>query len=237
MHVAIMFWLVLCATGRSHRATPAVHRRQTQLLEGIIPTQYASQCKQVAQALSSCVDDSCLCPTLASAGPPCTSCVTSYNTYEASALGAAIPLCQSKTFTPSPCYTECARSTHAAWVCIEDACYCPILVADGLHCSQCLASHDEASEANFYGTQVTACQTELAAMPTVTQMSLPPFNPCGPYCNSVNQAAATCTDDKCLCPVMLQEGQVCSECWQSFNTAQANVLASEISICRSEGLW
>lgn len=190
------------------------------------------------QAVSSCADDQCLCPTLVNQGPPCTSCVASYITSLATALGAGIGECVSEGFTtlaPPQCTSQCDRITSAALVCINDACYCPIVVADGPQCSQCWASKDLAS-ANFYGSQITVCKSELATMPGATQTSLPPLFPCEDYCNPINQAAATCTDDACLCPTIIAQATFCSLCWEKFNTAEASVIASLLSACESETL-
>lgn len=180
----------------------------------------------------------CLCPTLVSEGPPCTSCVATYDTYAASALGAGISVCESETFAslaPSQCSTQCARITQAAFVCLDDACFCPIILADGSQCSQCWASQNLAS-ADFYGSQIAACRSELATMPAATQTSLPPLAPCEGFCYPIIQAAATCTDDVCFCPTIIAQGSYCSQCWEPFNTAEASFVASLLSGCQSEPL-
>lgn len=191
------------------------------------------------QAISSCVDDQCLCPTLVNEGPPCTSCVASYDTAVASALGAGLSDCQAETITtpaPSQCSTQCARITQAALVCVDDACYCPILVADGPQCSRCLVSQNNVASADFLGSQIVGCRSELATLPAATQTSLPPLNPCEAYCGPINQAAAACTNDACFCSTIVAQGSDCSQCWAPFNTAEASYVASLLSGCQSEAI-
>jgi len=224
--------IIFCLFLSADSSRPLVHRQ----LAPIIPSQCLSQCSPLIEAIASCTDDQCLCPTLVSQGPPCTSCVASYTADVATALGAGIPVCQSENLTsstPSECSSQCSRITQAALVCIDDSCYCPILLADGPQCSECWAS-DNIASANFYGSQITGCRSELATLPSATQTSLPPLFPCMDYCNPINQAAATCTDNACFCPIIIAQGPYCSQCWAPYNTAEASVVASFLSQCQSE---
>jgi hypothetical protein len=60
------------------------------------PAACTSQCALISQALVSCTDDFCFCPTATSAGSACSRCLATVNIDQASDIGSAMSICSSE---------------------------------------------------------------------------------------------------------------------------------------------
>jgi hypothetical protein len=180
-----------------------------------------------------CNEDSCFCPTATVVGPQCTSCLASVDTYVASVLSSAISVCRTESFVQPQCSKECSPISQDGEGCIDDACYCSIVLAQGRPCSQCWATINS-TEAAFYGQAITYCGSEFPSVPTGTAFGSLNLPHCSAYCDPINQAAMTCTEDQCLCRVVIGVGSQCSSCWATANPSEADYVASQLTLCQSE---
>jgi len=204
--------------------------------QAAVPSQCDSQCSQITQAVLSCQNDACLCPVIQSQGSICYQCLQTLDSSMALILSTGISQCNAETLVgifPTQCNSQCASVTATVEACIDDACYCPIILAAGPTCSSCLDSFSDPTDASFIQQQIAGCISEFPYLstgpyPTIT------IPPCAPYCEPIDQAIATCSFDACLCPIVLASGPACSNCWATASAAEASVVASLIEACATE---
>src|SRR5271170_3368400 len=193
-----------------------LQRRQLNL-----PSQCSSQCASFSQALITCVDDACACPTIVEYGPACVSCLATVFPGVASIVTSGIQRCQTSTLVPTSCTSECDVITRAAWQCIAEECYCSVLLEAGPSCSECWATLSGTS-ASYWGFQITGCGSEYPNIPTGSNPAYSGLPNCYAWCNPIAVAVTTCSENRCYCQVILGAAQKCSECWAPSNTAEAS---------------
>ena len=205
--------------------------------QALLPDQCSSQCVSVFDAIYSCIEDSCACPTFLADGPVCASCLATVNITVASIISSGVTFCQTGSITTTPCSSECELITKAAWQCVGEACYCSVLLAEGPGCSQCWASLN-GTDASFYGDQITACGSEYPAIPTGSNSLFSGFPDCYDWCHPIGLAAETCPSasepERCYCQIVLGAGSQCSECWAPANTAEASFVGSLFTQCQTD---
>jgi len=81
-----------------------------------VSVQCTSECNPINQALSACNNDyACICPTLLSAGPPCSGCYATINATYASDLGQGIAICQTESLSAGS-YASSMSSTTSSTI-------------------------------------------------------------------------------------------------------------------------
>jgi hypothetical protein len=126
------------------------------------PTQCSNECGLISAALTSCTEDSCLCPTFLAQGPGCSSCFATVNATQASLLSIAISQCTATISNPiSVCSAQCGLIFEVASSCgANNTCFCPTFLAQAPACSSCWATVSMA-EASTIGELSSTCASLL----------------------------------------------------------------------------
>jgi hypothetical protein len=215
-----------------HSIAFLAHAQVSEIAQIPLPTQCARQCSAISRAIATCVNDMCLCPVALVDGPPCTACLAPINADIAFVYGGAIiPKCQNFGPLPTLCASQCSRIDDANLYCIEDSCFCPVLLADGPGCSQCWATVN-ATEARLVAEAISICQTEFPAPMTLASITLTSIPHCS-ACFTIVLASATCLEDSCYCPIVLSQASQCSQCWASADSRVASQAGSVLRSCQA----
>jgi hypothetical protein len=83
--------------GNGQTGNPGLNTATTQ---GPDPCPTYAPCVEIGNAINSCEDDSCFCPTLLAYGSQCSSCFVPVNATEASGLSLLMSECRSEGYSP-----------------------------------------------------------------------------------------------------------------------------------------
>jgi len=138
-----------------------------------------TQCDVIADAASSCSDDACFCPTLASLGPACSSCLQPINATAAFEVASILSICTSEfpnlasggsvptQTSAQPTCTACSSINAANTICSNNACFCASILQYGGACSVCLQTISPAQAADV-GSAISSCGTAPVTTSPIT---------------------------------------------------------------------